>query len=64
MTGPPHDHGKLIHDAAGDARKVVLCTLAEQRLAGRVELPARKDFAKRSRSHFQRSTAAQPATTR
>lgn len=64
MTGPPHDDGKLIHDAAGHARKVMLRTLAEQRLGGRVELPARKGFPKRGRSYFEGSTAAQPTTTR
>ena len=41
MTSPPHDHGKLIHDAAGHPREVMFRTLAEQGLGGRVELPAR-----------------------
>ncbi len=64
MTSPTHDHGKLIHDAAGHSRKLMFRTLAEQCLGGGVELPARQGFPKRGHSHFEGSTTAQPTTTR
>ena len=58
------DGNKLVHDAAGNAGKLVLGLLAEQRLFNGIHFFAGDDFKQGGGANFKCCAAGKPATQR